>query len=63
VDELIQKAKDVLAKGRQWGKDSSGAALVIGENGPANFAMIQALIDVVEAQGQEIAELKRKVGV
>lgn len=56
----IDEMKSILGKARQHSKENDGKVMMCSERGPANFDLIQGLIQLVEQQQKEIEALKAK---
>jgi hypothetical protein len=56
VDEM----RVLLEKARQTAKDNAGKIQMCSEKGPANFDLIEGLIQIVEQQQRELDAVKAK---
>jgi hypothetical protein len=50
----------LLEKARQTAKDNAGKIQMCSEKGPANFDLIEGLIQIVEQQQRELDAVKAK---
>lgn len=57
----LDDLKEKLAKHRARGEENSGAVCLHSETGPAGFALIDAVIVVLDAQQEKIAQLEEKI--
>jgi hypothetical protein len=56
----LDEMKNLLEKSRQFSKENAGKVMMCSDKGPAGYDLIQGLIQLVEQQQREIAEMKSK---